>query len=328
MKTEKFNLDWKIAICCICLLFQFSTLQAQTRGWGSNRNGEIGIGNKTKQSQPQIVMFVPDATAISSGKDHTLFLKADGTVLASGFNNQCQFGDGTRVSSDTPVPVKNLTNVIQISGGWHHSVALKSDGTVWTWGYNDSGQLGNETELDDFSPTPSQVKISDVVQIDAGLSHTLALKADGTVWAWGNNRQGQLGTGNTFDSEFPVQVGSSLEGFNDIIDVSAGGYSLALKADGTVWEWGEFLLKQEAKPQRWVIVPYPEQNPFLKNVVQISARANDSRIALTSDGKILTWGNKLTWQIQSTSEPEKSYRFITTKNCSVLKLPPKLISIM
>jgi alpha-tubulin suppressor-like RCC1 family protein len=72
--------------------------------------------------------------------------------------------------------------------------------------------------------------------ISGGYSHCLALKADGTIWAWGYNRSGQLGDGTTINKSFPVQV----SGLSGAITIVAGGtHSLAIKSDGTVWAWGD-----------------------------------------------------------------------------------------
>ena len=97
-----------------------------------------------------------------------------------------------------------------------------------------NGQLGNGTNTD--SNVPVQVSsLTGITAIAGGGDHSLALKNDGTVWAWGWNGYGQLGNGTNTDSNVPVQV-SSLTG---IIAIAGGyGHSLALKNDGTVWAWG------------------------------------------------------------------------------------------
>ncbi|HCX71935.1 MAG TPA: RCC1 repeat-containing protein, partial [Firmicutes bacterium] len=117
-----------------------------------------------------------------------------------------QLGDDTTDIRSTPVQVGDLSNVTAITAGMSHTVALKNDGTVWAWGRNDMGQLGDGTTS---TPrlTPVVVSgLSNVTAITAGLSHTVALKDDGTVWAWGYNAYGQLGDGTTSDRSAPVQV--------------------------------------------------------------------------------------------------------------------------
>ena len=122
-----------------------------------------------------------------------------------------------------------------ISGGGYHSLALKKDGTVWAWGHNEYGQLGDGTQTLGRL-TPVQVSgLSGVIAIAAGEYHSLALKSDGTVWAWGGNYEGQLGDGTTNNKLTPVQV----SGLSGVIAIAASyRHSLALKSDGTVWAWG------------------------------------------------------------------------------------------
>ena len=172
------------------------------------------------------------------------------TLTAWGYNYFGQLGDGSYGHNrTTPVEVSNLggAELKAIAAGSSHSLALKADGTVLAWGDNTSGQLGDGTN--DKSTIPVQVEdpndlsgfLSGVNAIAVGWSHSLALKDDGTVWAWGENRSGQLGNGSTTNSNTPVQV-SDLDG---VKAVAAGwGHSLALKDDGTVWAWGDNQLGQ------------------------------------------------------------------------------------
>ena len=116
-----------------------------------------------------------------------------------------------------------------------HVIALQSDGTVWAWGQNWDGQLGNGS-LNIGSNVPIQVaNIGDVVEIAAGTAHNLALKSDGTVWAWGLNYARQVGDGTMTTRATPVQV----PGLDSVVAIAAGSaHSLALKSDGTLWAWG------------------------------------------------------------------------------------------
>ncbi len=119
-------------------------------------------------------------------------MTADGKVWAWGANNYGQLGNDTVGNSNTPVPVLTasgglqLSGVAQISAGEFHSAALKTDGSVLVWGNNEYGQVGNNTLINSVPfPTPTVTTIGIVTSISAGAYHTVALKADGDVWAWG-----------------------------------------------------------------------------------------------------------------------------------------------
>jgi alpha-tubulin suppressor-like RCC1 family protein len=204
--------------------------------WGDNEYGQLGDGTKTARNIPVKVSGLTGVTAIAAGESYCLALKNDGTVRTWGNNSDGQLGDGTKTARTIPVQVSGLTGVTAIAGGDFHSLALRNDGTVRAWGWNILGQLGNGT-FTSGSNIPVQVSgLNGVTAIAAGnFSHSLALRNDGTMWAWGYNRDGQLGNGSKNDSNIPVQV-SELNGVKAI----AGGYfySLALKNDGTVWAFG------------------------------------------------------------------------------------------
>jgi alpha-tubulin suppressor-like RCC1 family protein len=130
---------------------------------------------------------------VSSGGLHNLLLKNDGTVWSWGYNNYGQLGDGSKTNSNAPIQVTTLSGFSQISAGSYHSMGLKSSGTVWTWGSNDQGQLGNTT-TGTATQTPSRITgLTGLTAVAAGASHSVALRNDGTVWAWGGNYYGALG---------------------------------------------------------------------------------------------------------------------------------------
>jgi quercetin dioxygenase-like cupin family protein len=128
------------------------------------------------------------------GQSHTLFLKADGTVLATGSNFSGQLGDGTNTNRSTPVAVVGLTNVVSVACASGTSLALKADGTVWGWGERAKLGVGTEGPVTFLEPIQI-ISLSNVSAISAGGKHSLALKQDGTVWAWGQNQLGQVGDG-------------------------------------------------------------------------------------------------------------------------------------
>lgn len=239
-------------------------------------------------------------TAHAGGVYHTAAVKSDGTVVAWGFNGNGQLGGGEnlgllRAYPGNPIP--SLSDMRDVTAGGYHTTALKGDGTVWSWGYNAKGQLGNGSISDSNNPVQAS-GLTGAVAVAAGDSHTLALKSDGTVWAWGYNYYGQLGRApyNYTDSSTPVQV----YGLTDVIAIAAGGnLSMALKKDGTVWQWGPE--SDITAPNTCSIYTAPVQvSAITEPVVAIAAGGpagavagsliTEVRMALTWDGQIYTWG--------------------------------------
>ena len=261
--------------------------------WGENRSGDCGDGTNTPiQLIPVQVKDLEGVKAISA----CLALREDGTVWAWGSNCYGQLGNGTSEDRNVPVQVHNLNGITAISnGGYIYSLALREDGTVWVWGKNDCCQLGDGTDNYDNRLVPGQVLGLDDVTAISAYHHSLALKKNGTVWAWGSNRCGQLGDGTTVVRNTPVQV----QGLSEIIDISAGaGHSLALRSDGSVWAWGVNAYGQlgngMATERDKITTDYPP-NPIpiqvknLSGVTAISAGTQHS-LALTKDGAIWAWG--------------------------------------
>ena len=130
---------------------------------------------------------------------------------------------------------------LRLSAGLSHTVYVDETGTLWAWGSNQASQLGTETQETgtdlEGNPIPYASQplavMEDVVSASAGADFTVALKADGTLWTWGGNDEGQLGTGTTEGSATPVQV------LDQVTAVVAGDYHVAaLRTDGTLWTWG------------------------------------------------------------------------------------------
>ncbi|MGD9972971.1 MAG: PQQ-binding-like beta-propeller repeat protein, partial [Desulfatirhabdiaceae bacterium] len=149
--------------------------------------------------------------------------------------------DGSFWKLDTnPNMVGRFATVIEpikrFSAGPFHCLALNADGTIWAWGQNAYGQLGDGAQNDASDGNPTKVNgLTNVIAISAGGHHSLALKSDGTVWAWGSNGGGQIGDGTNQDRFEPVRVID----LPKAIAIAAGmDFSAAVTEDGNVWTWG------------------------------------------------------------------------------------------
>lgn len=184
----------------------------------------------------------------------------------------------------------------RLSAGLAHTVYVDEDGVLWAWGSNQAGQLGAETqetgtgsqgETIPLSTVPLRV-MEDVVSASAGADFTLALKADGTLWAWGGNDYGQLGNGTTEPALQPVQI------LDQVAAVSAGDYyAAALRTDGTLWTWGDNLYGQLGDG---TLHSRTTPTLVLTQVTAVSAGVG-ATAALRSDGTLWTWGDNLFGQL-------------------------------
>ncbi len=263
--------------------------------WGANWYGQLGDGTQTDRRAPLQVPGLAPVTAIAAGAGgaHSLALTSDGTVWAWGDNYYGQLGDDTIWESVTPIPVTGLSDVVGVAAGYGHSLALKGDGTVWAWGDEYYGQLGDGDEGTTYRVTPLPVTgLSGIIGISAGEYHSLALKDDGTVWAWGYNYYGQLGDDTTTLRRTPIQVA----GLSGVVGIAAGGFhSLALKSDGTVWAWGDNGSGQLGDD---TTVNKLTPTPVVGLLGAVGLAGGDSHsLAVMADGMVWAWGNNGSGQL-------------------------------
>jgi alpha-tubulin suppressor-like RCC1 family protein/predicted peptidase len=242
---------------------------------------------------------------IAAGSRHNVALLQDGRVFAWGFNLSGQLGNGKSgpfSDQKTPVRVEGLKDIVQVAAGNNFSLALAADGRVYGWGGNNCGQLG-DSDTTRRQTGPIRIEgISDVREIDAEDSYAVALKQDGTVWAWGANINGQLGNGTFARSHVPVQVldPDDASGFlSDIVHLEAGARTVvALKTDGTIRCWGDGeygqLGKGFAKHGPGTTLPFKsldksDPTGYLTNVRSV-AEGRCFTAVLKNDGTVHSWG--------------------------------------
>lgn len=210
--------------------------------WGQNRSGQLGDGTFALRAQP-VTPPVQDVIALAAGANHTCAITRAAALWCWGSNDKGQLGIPAERSIvwalSTPRMV--LASVAEVAAGADHTCARTLDGAVWCWGRNDVGQLGDGTTTQRLTPT--RVTLPPGVlpqQLGLGFAHTCVRGADGAVWCWGRNDQGQIGDGSRIARLVPTRA--RIGGAEEI--AVAGDYVLVRQAGGVVRAWGSNLQRQ------------------------------------------------------------------------------------
>jgi alpha-tubulin suppressor-like RCC1 family protein len=246
-----------VALVCLLAALAFAgSAQAAggtAVGWGFDNAGQVGNGGTVTTGcecveLPAAVGGLSEVTQISGGYEHTLALRANGTVMAWGSNEMGQLGIGNNTDSPIPVQVNGIANAVQVAAGVESSAALLANGTVMAWGRNDHAELGqgSATGPQECGGTACAVNpmpvpgVANAIAIGANFEGTVALLADGTLLYWGNDRWGEAGTGVRATNECQCVVSPTpVPGVSGGLALSTGWYlSSILHADGTIVDWG------------------------------------------------------------------------------------------
>uniref|UniRef100_T1IZ19 acetylcholinesterase n=1 Tax=Strigamia maritima TaxID=126957 RepID=T1IZ19_STRMM len=214
--------------------------------WGHNGYGQLGNGTTNQVLVPNLVtinLIGKKIVEVSCGSHHSLARTSDGELYAWGQNNCGQVGSGTTTNQSTPRKVTagiNGKNVVAIACGQTSSMAVLDNGEVFGWGYNGNGQLGLGNNVNQTNPC-RVVNLQNVVitQIACGYAHTMALSDEGTVFAWGANSYGQLGTGNKANLVVPEKIGEEI---GRVVEIACSHYnhiSAAVTQMSKVYMWGQ-----------------------------------------------------------------------------------------
>jgi len=248
-------------------------------------------GNEVGFSQDVNVASGGRVSAVLASGDSSFAVLEDGSLWAWGINSVGiwggMLGDGTTINRERPVWI--MDDVVSVFHGTLHGLAIRKDGSLWGWGFNGNmfegltiepveGRIGDGTTIDRLTPV---FILDDVVSVSAGVSHSLAVRSDGSLWAWGS---GRIGDGTTDSHLAPVRI------MDNVVAVSAGlNHSLAIRADGSLYAWGNNNLGQLGTGNTTF---YSSPVRIKNNVIAILA-GNSRSLAITSDGGLWAWGSNL-----------------------------------
>jgi alpha-tubulin suppressor-like RCC1 family protein len=252
-------------------------------GWGDNGGGEFCLGNTRIYNKPVRLPFA-DVSTLAGANGHVV-VDARGTVYACGEGLDGDLGDGSNANTTTPVRVPALAgdSVVKLVAAFANSGALLSDGRYLDWGYNADGQLG-DGRAGGFSDVPVQVDLPrPVVQVAQGGSiihngQTLAVLANGTLWAWGADWAGQLDNGRLGTGPVPARI--SFPAGTSYLGLATGsGTCYVITTKGTVYAWGANYAGQVGNGTT-KLTPAPVAVAI--DATQISATANNVLIDVPS----------------------------------------------
>jgi alpha-tubulin suppressor-like RCC1 family protein len=251
-----------------------------------------------------------DYRTIAGEGSNGLAVKSDGSLWAWGHcitpRSEYYHSDGAmrghrKANMSLLTPVNIMDDVASVAVGNTVNFAVRTDGSLWAWGSNEFGQIGDGTRsryvtlgpillrrIDHDKDLPVKI-MDDVVCAAAGGIHSLAVKTDGSLWAWGYNWYGQLGNGTRKSNNRPQKI------MDDVVSVAASYYhSMALKSDGSLWAWGANAsgtvgngksgFREDNSPEHSTI---PEK--IMENVAYIAAY-NYAGAAVKTDGSLWIWG--------------------------------------
>lgn len=199
--------NWSIVNSHTYAVFAIKT-EGTLWSWGRDTNGTLGHGTTgISKSSPVQIGALSDWASVSSGEQHCLAVKTDGTLWAWGYNANGQVGDNTVVTRNSPVQIGSLTTWSSVAGGYNYGYAIKTDGTLWSWGNSGYGQLGHNNTIAASSPVQIGA-LTTWVAAAAGERQGYFLKTDGTLWSVGYGINGQLGDNTALRRSSPVQIGS------------------------------------------------------------------------------------------------------------------------
>ncbi|MBI4510566.1 MAG: hypothetical protein HY698_13115 [Deltaproteobacteria bacterium] len=259
--------------------------------WGSfGRDRDRDVGSTDVARVPILVESSVAFEALSLSSKHACAIaRIDHSLWCWGDNRKGQLGDGSSLQRKEATQIGVDKDWSSVAAGTWHACGLRKDGTLWCWGSNNDGQLGIESETRKTVPGPNPADaLGDWRFLAAGWGHGCGIRADNTLWCWGDNSEGALGDGTMRARASPVQVG----GEKDWQQACAGTrHTCGIRQDGSLWCWGGNSNGQLGHGALNAAVAEPARvgDSAWKSVSCGGAHT----CGIQADGTLLCWGGKL-----------------------------------
>jgi len=334
--TGNFNLEVGEIVTTINLGYSHSaaiTSEGRIFTWGQNNFGQLGDDSTDDKYIPTDItnQFTLNSDEkfidLSLGTYHSTVITSAGRIFTWGYNEYGSLGDGTYDDKYIPIDITSQFQleaddlIKKISTKWYLSSAVTSSGRVFTWGFNDNYQLGNGTT--DNLNVPTEITNAfnlgedNIYSISMGVYHTLATTSSGKLFGWGRNSEGQLGDGSTVAKNIPTMIEfisddfltvkrNSLPVSEEITKVSLGeGHSAIITSSGNLYIWGSNyrgLLGDGTTIDKHEPINITSKFSLnLGETIACVSLGSDHSSAITSEGRVFTWGSNEKGQLGDSS---------------------------
>ncbi|PHJ25322.1 regulator of chromosome condensation repeat-containing protein, partial [Cystoisospora suis] len=293
--------------------------------WGSNEEGQLGLGEEVEEDQyepVQLDCFNTPIRRIACGGSHCLAVAQYGDVFAWGANDNGQLGLGVLRPSFTPAAVTGVRQAIEVFCGEDYSACITRSGAastplhgaggggassianagsefgdMWVWGSADSGKLGlGEDVTAGAVLSPQKVDLpTPVCTCALGKSHVVVISAQGDCYSWGAGYYGRLGIGNTANAYVPTKCDFP-RGVKLRSVVAGAFHSMAISMDGDLWIWGRknetCSAQNYTSPKIFMQLESASGVPKVKSI----AACEGHSLAVTEEGRVFAWGDNQMFQ--------------------------------
>jgi alpha-tubulin suppressor-like RCC1 family protein len=278
--------------------------------WGKNTWGHLGTNDRNPTSSPvQTVSGGITWKSASCGYSHTAGIKSDGSLWLWGYNSSGQLGDNTNTHRSSPIQtISNVNTWWQVSCGGFHTSAIKNNGSLWLWGLGSSGQLGDNTTVSKSSPVQTIAGGTTWKQVSCGYHFVAAIKSDNTLWCWGLNDFGQLGTNNVTSVSSPVQTVSGGTSWKQVAcqgKIVLNPHAAAIKTDNSLWVWGNNSYGQLGTNDQ-THRSSPIQTVSATKDWKWVAVGHQRTVAIKTDGSLWCWGRNSYGQLGDNTVTNRS----------------------